>query len=96
MIPLSIPNISGNEWQYVKECLDTGWVSSVGSYVNKFEDIIKNYTGAKYTIATSNGTSALHIALQLAGVKPVNGSFVQILLLWLRLIQSAIAGQSRY
>jgi aminotransferase in exopolysaccharide biosynthesis len=69
MIPLSIPNISGNEWQYVKECLDTGWVSSVGSYVNKFEDIIKNYTGAKYTIATSNGTSALHIALQLAGVK---------------------------
>ncbi|MCA0362417.1 MAG: LegC family aminotransferase [Bacteroidetes bacterium] len=69
MIPLSVPNISGNEWQYVKECLDTGWVSSVGSYVNKFEDIIKDYTGAKFAIATSNGTSALHIALQLSGVQ---------------------------
>ncbi len=37
MIPLSVPNISGNEWKYIKDCLDTNWVSSVGSYVNLFE-----------------------------------------------------------
>ena len=70
MIPLSIPNISGNEWQYVKECLDTGWISSVGSYVNQFEEKIAQFTGAKYAIATMNGTAALHISLQLAGVRP--------------------------
>lgn len=70
MIPLSVPNLSGNEWQYVKDCLDTNWVSSVGSYVNKFEEITAKYTGVKYAIATSNGTAALHIALILAGVGP--------------------------
>lgn len=69
-IPLSIPNISGNEWKYVKECLDTGWVSSAGPFVNKFEDDFKNYVGAKYAIACSSGTAALHISLHLAGVKP--------------------------
>ncbi len=69
MIPLSIPNISGNEWQYVKDCLDTGWISSVGSYVNQFEEKITEFTGAKYAVATMNGTAALHIALQLAGVR---------------------------
>jgi perosamine synthetase len=70
MIPLSVPNISGNEWQYIKECLDTNWVSSVGSYVNKFEQITADFTGAKYAIATSNGTAAIQIALIVAGVKP--------------------------
>ncbi|MCR6641348.1 MAG: DegT/DnrJ/EryC1/StrS family aminotransferase [Sporocytophaga sp.] len=69
MIPLSVPNISGNEWTYIKECLDTNWVSSVGSYVTKFEKTLAEYTGAKYAIATSNGTAALHISLQLAGVE---------------------------
>ena len=69
MIPLSVPNISGNEWQYIKDCLDTSWVSSVGSYVNQFERITAEYTGAKYAVATSNGTSAIQIALILAGVK---------------------------
>lgn len=68
MIPLSVPNISGNEWQYIKDCLDTNWVSSVGSYVNDFERITSEYTKAKYCIATSNGTAALHISLILAGV----------------------------
>ena len=63
MIPLSVPNLSGNEWKYIKECLDTNWVSSVGSYVAKFEDSIKEFTGAKHAVATSNGTSALHISL---------------------------------
>ncbi|HLO44692.1 MAG TPA: LegC family aminotransferase [Leadbetterella sp.] len=69
MIPLSVPNISGNEWQYIKDCLDTSWVSSVGSYVDQFERVTAEYTGAKYAVATSNGTSAIQIALMLAGVK---------------------------
>ena len=69
MIPLSIPSIQGNEWQYVKECLDTGWVSSAGKYVDLFEQKICEYTGSKHAIACVNGTSALQISLQLAGVK---------------------------
>jgi perosamine synthetase len=69
MIPLSVPNISGNEWKYVKDCLDTGWVSSVGSYVSKMEEVSAVYSGVKKAIATSNGTAALHTSLLLAGVK---------------------------
>ena len=69
MIPLSVPSIKGNEWKYVKECLDTEWISSVGKYVDRFEQDVANYLGAKYTIACMNGTSALHISLMLAGVK---------------------------
>ena len=68
MIPLSVPNITGNEWQYVKNCLDTGWISSAGEYVNKFEESIKNYTGVKYAVACMNGTSGLEVSLNLAGV----------------------------
>jgi perosamine synthetase len=68
MIPLSVPNISSNEWKYVKECLDTNWVSSVGKYVDLFEQKITEYTGAKYAIATSNGTAALHVSLLLSDV----------------------------
>ena len=68
MTLLSGPNINGNEWKYVKECLDTAWVSSVGSYVNRFEEMMAEYTGCKYAVATSNGTTALHISLLLAGV----------------------------
>ena len=70
MIPLSLPNINGNEWKYVKECLDTGWISSAGAYVNKFEDAIQNYTGVKYAIACMNGTVGLQVSLNLAGVTP--------------------------
>jgi perosamine synthetase len=69
MLLLSGPNIAGNEWKYVKDCLDTGWVSSVGAYVTQFENMVAEYAGAKYGVATSNGTSALHIALLLAGVE---------------------------
>lgn len=69
MTLLSGPNISGNEWKYVKECLDTAWVSSVGSYVTQFENMMAEFTGTKYAVATSNGTTALHISLLLAGVK---------------------------
>ena len=67
-IPLSVPNICGNEWKYVKECLDTEWVSSAGKYVNKLEQKISKYTGSKYAIACINGTSALQVSLRLAGV----------------------------
>lgn len=69
-IPLSVPVLSGNEWQYLKECLDTGWVSTAGPFVRRFEQEIARYTGAPYAVACVNGTAALHIALQLAGVRP--------------------------
>ncbi len=69
MIPLSVPHIAGNEWKYVKDCLDTGWISSVGSYVTKFEQMVADFAGAKYGVAAVNGTAALHIALLLSGVK---------------------------
>jgi perosamine synthetase len=68
-IPLCVPEIRGREWHYVKDCLDTGWVSSVGSYVERFEAEIAHYIGAKHGVATVNGTAALHVALQLAGVE---------------------------
>lgn len=68
-IPLSEPVFQGNEWKYVKECLDTGWVSSAGSYVEKFEEEIKKYTGAQHAIACVNGTSALQVSLRLVGVE---------------------------
>ncbi len=68
MIPLSVPNINGKEWQYVKDCLDTGWISSAGKYVDKFECAIKNYTGVKHAVACMNGTAGLQVSLNLAGV----------------------------
>lgn len=69
MVLLSGPNMGGNELKYVSECINTGWVSSVGAYVNKFEEMTAAFTGAKYAVATSSGTTALHICLLLAGVK---------------------------
>ena len=68
-VPLIVPEIRGNEWAYVKECLDTNWVSSVGSYVERFERMVAERAGAKFAVATTNGTAALHIALLLAGVE---------------------------
>jgi perosamine synthetase len=68
-IPLSEPFINGNEWKYVKDCLDTGWVSSVGSYVSRFEELVASYLGTESAIATVNGTSALHISLLACGVQ---------------------------
>lgn len=69
-IPLHEPLFMGHEWDYVKECLDTGWVSSVGKYVDLFEEKIAQTCGTRYAIAVSNGTSALHIALKIMGVGP--------------------------
>jgi len=66
---LHAPAFNGNEWKYVKECIDTGWVSSAGSYVTRFEQDLARFTGAKHAVVTVNGTAALHIALKLAGVQ---------------------------
>ena len=68
-ISLSEPFIFGLEYEYIKECLDTGWVSSAGRFVDLFEDKIANYTGAKFAVACSNATSALFISLKILGVK---------------------------
>ena len=67
-IPLHEPKFCGNENKYVKECIDSSFVSSIGKYVDVFEEKIAKYTGAKFAVATSNGTSALHVSLLLANV----------------------------
>lgn len=64
------PSFKGREWQYVKACLDTGWVSSVGKFVDRFEKELAEYTGIRNAVAVVNGTAALHIALKLLGVQP--------------------------
>lgn len=68
-VALHEPCFEGREWDYVKDCLDSGYVSSVGSYVNKFETDLCQFTGAKFAAAVVNGTSALQICLKLAGVQ---------------------------
>ena len=67
-IPLHRPVFEGNEKKYLNECIDSNFVSSAGKKVTEFEDQIAAYTGSNYAIATVNGTSALHIALKMAGV----------------------------
>ncbi|EMY76276.1 aminotransferase, LLPSF_NHT_00031 family [Leptospira weilii serovar Ranarum str. ICFT] len=68
-VPLHEPIFRGNEWLYVKDCLDTTFVSSVGKFVDRFEKDLAQFTGAEYAIAVVNGTAALQIALKLAGIK---------------------------
>ena len=68
--PLHEPSFEGNEWNYLKECLDSTYVSSVGRYVEKFEIELAKFTGANFAISVSSGTAALHISLLLAGVSP--------------------------
>ncbi len=68
-IPLHEPRFTRHEKKYLNNCIDSTFVSSVGKYVDEFEKKIAKYTGAKYAIATTNGTSALHISLILAGVE---------------------------
>lgn len=69
MIHLSKPTLEGKEWQYVKECLNTNWISAKGKFIEKFETQVKELTGAKFAIATSSGTAALHLALRSIGLK---------------------------
>jgi perosamine synthetase len=66
--PLHEPYFAGRESIYLKECVDSGWVSSVGQFVNRFEQMLCDYTSSPYAVVTVNGTSALHICLLLAGV----------------------------
>jgi len=68
-VALHEPSFNGNEGLYLKECLDSTFVSSVGKFVDRFEDDLANFTGAKHAVAVVNGTAALHIALKLAGVQ---------------------------
>ena len=68
-IALHEPCFGGNEWSYVKECLDTGWVSSVGKFVDRFEEQLADYTGARRAVAVVNGTAALQVCLRLVGVE---------------------------
>jgi perosamine synthetase len=69
-VALHEPSFDGNEWTYIKECLDSTFVSSVGKFVDRFELDLASYTGAKHAVAVVNGTAALHIALILAEVRP--------------------------
>ncbi len=68
--PLHAPEFLGNEWAYLKECLDSTFVSSVGQFVDRFEAGLAEFTGARHAVAVVNGTAALHVALLLAGVRP--------------------------
>ncbi|OKP90589.1 aminotransferase DegT [Paenibacillus sp. P3E] len=68
-VPLHEPTFGGKELQYVTDCIQTGWVSSVGKYVNEFEQRLADFTGVKRAVAVVNGTAALHIALKVAGVQ---------------------------
>jgi len=68
LIPLHEPRFLGNEKKYLNEVIDSTFISSVGKFVNQFENMVAEFVGSKYAVATSNGTSALHVALKLAGV----------------------------
>ena len=72
-IPLHAPCFQGREWDYVKDCLDTGWVSSVGEYVSRLEGMVADFTGSRHAVATVNGTAAIHVSLVLAGVREGDG-----------------------
>ncbi|HCD57295.1 MAG TPA: aminotransferase DegT, partial [Halieaceae bacterium] len=69
LIPLHRPIFEGNERQYLVDCIDSNFVSSIGAKVTQFEQGIAEFTSTKFAVATVNGTAALHIALELAGVK---------------------------
>jgi len=70
ILPLHEPTFIGNEEKYVLDCIKTGWVSSVGRYVDQFERMLAEFTGVKRAVAVVNGTAALHIALKIVGVQP--------------------------
>ena len=67
--PLSVPVFAGNEKKYLEECIDTTFVSSVGKFVDRFEEEIARYTGAKKAVVCVSGTNALHMSLMLSGVE---------------------------
>ena len=70
LIPVSEPNLCGNEKAYVNDCLESGWISSNGIYVNRFEESFSRYLSSPHAIAVANGTCALHLALLALGIGP--------------------------
>ena len=68
-VPLSVPQFIGNEKKYLEECIDTTFVSSVGKFVDRFEEMVAEYTGAKKAVVCVSGTNALHMAMMLVGVE---------------------------
>jgi perosamine synthetase len=68
MIPVAEPKLGGNELKYVTDCVSSGWISSIGKYIKKFEEEFSKFSDTKYGIATSSGTTALHLALVTFGV----------------------------
>ena len=70
LIPVYSPDLSGNERRYVLECLDSGWISSLGTFVERFECAVADAIGCGYAVAVCNGTAALHLALHCLGIGP--------------------------
>ena len=79
VIPNAVPHLAGNEWKYLKECLDTNWVSSAGPFVERFEREVAARVGVPHAVATVNGSAALHLALLAAGVGPGDAVLVPTL-----------------
>ena len=69
MIPVCVPLLKGKELEYLKECVDTNWISSKGRYVDEFEKKFSEYCNCKYGVTTTNGTSSIHLALESIGLK---------------------------
>lgn len=78
-IPLSVPNLKGNELEYVTEAITTEWVSTAGPYVEKFEQAVADYVSAPNAVACQSGTAGIHVALRLLGVKPGDAVIVPTL-----------------
>ena len=90
------PDFRGTEaWTYVKDCLDTGWVSTAGQWVTRFEQLLCTITGAGHAVAVSNGTVALRLALHLVGVRRGDEVFLPPSALWQRPMLSPISAQCR-
>ncbi len=68
-IPICTPTLRGKEWKYLKECIDTNWISSKGKFINEFEKKFASYIGMKYGVTTTSGTTAIHLALASLGIK---------------------------
>jgi len=68
-IPICTPTLGGKEWKYLKECIDTNWISSKGKFINEFEKKFADYIGMKYGVTTTSGTTAIHLALASLGIK---------------------------
>ena len=67
-IPVNEPLLNGNEKKYLNECIDTGWISSEGPFIKKFEEDMSSYIGRKYAVAVTNGTAALEMAVEALGL----------------------------